>query len=97
MKHHERNEEHDEEPKYLITHFEKEIRMKLNELLQINNSIKDQLSKIDQEIIAKLAELQAAIDNLSQQLSDVELTAEQAQSVQDVQDAVTALDNLVPD
>jgi len=30
-------------------------------------------------------------------LSDVELTAEQAQSVQDVQDAVTALDNLVPD
>jgi hypothetical protein len=79
------------------TNTEREIIMKLEELLTINNSIKDQLTKIDQEIIAKLADLQAAIDQLNQQLADVELTAEQAQSVQDVQDAVQALDDIIPD
>jgi hypothetical protein len=79
------------------THTEREIIMLLKDLLTINNSIKDQLTKIDQEIIAKLADLQAAIDQLNQQLADVELTAEQAQSVQDVQDAVQALDDIIPD
>jgi hypothetical protein len=79
------------------THTEREILMKLEELLTINNSIKDQLTKIDQEIIAKLADLQAAIDALTQQLSEVELSEEQAASVTAVQDAVNALDAIIPD
>jgi len=91
MKHHERNEDKKEEPKYLITHLEREIIMKLEELLTINNSIKDQLTKIDQEIITKLAELQTAIDKLTEQLD------EQAASVVAVQDAVNAIDAIIPD
>jgi phosphomevalonate kinase len=97
MKHHERNEDKKEEPKYLITHLEREIIMKLEELLTINNSIKDQLTKIDQEIITKLAELQTAIDKLTEQLAAVELTDEQAASVVAVQDAVNAIDAIIPD
>jgi hypothetical protein len=97
MKHHERNEEPDVQPKYLITHLEREILMKLAELLAANNSIKEQLSKIDLEIIAKLGELQAAIDQLTAQLADVELTEEQAASVLAVQEAVNNLDAIVPD
>jgi hypothetical protein len=34
MKHHEKNEEPDEEPKYLITHLEREIRMLLSDVLK---------------------------------------------------------------
>jgi DNA-binding protein H-NS len=71
--------------------------MKLEELLTINNSIKDQLTKIDQEIITKLAELQTAIDKLTEQLAAVELTDEQAASVVAVQDAVNAIDAIIPD
>jgi len=99
MKHFEKNEENEEneEPKFIISHIERKILMKLEELLQINVSMKDQLTKIDVEIVAKLAELKAAIDELTQQLADVELTEEQAQSVNDVQDAVNALDDIIPD
>ena len=71
--------------------------MKLSELLTVNNSIKDQLTKIDQEIITKMAELQAAIDELNGNLADMELTEEQAQSITAVQEAVAALDAIVPD
>ena len=71
--------------------------MLLSELLAVNVSLKDQLTKIDLEIVAKLAELQAAIDKLTQQLGDVVLTAEQVQSITDLQSAVDALDNLNPD
>jgi hypothetical protein len=89
------HQEH-EELKLLLTQ-QREINMKLQDLLTINNSIKDQLTKIDQEIIAKLADLQAAIDALTQQLSEVELSEEQAASVTAVQDAVNAIDAIIPD
>jgi len=97
MKHHEKNEEHEEEPKYHITHLEREILMKLSELLTVNNSLTNQLSKIDIEIVAKLGDLQASVDKLTQQLADVELSDEQSQSVTAVQEAVNALDAIIPD
>ena len=100
MKHKERNEDHEEHhevPKYLLTKLEREILMKLEELLTVNNSLAEQLSKIDLEIVAKLGALQAAIDELTAQLASVELTEEQAASVVAVQEAVNSLDAIVPD
>jgi hypothetical protein len=66
MKHHERNEDQEEEPKYLITHLEREILMKLSDLLTVNNSLKDQLTKIDLLVVKKFSDLQAAVDKLTQ-------------------------------
>ena len=71
--------------------------MKLSELLTINVSLKDQLTKIDLEVLGALAALQATIDNLKAQLADVELTPEQIQSIVDVQAAIQALDDITPD
>lgn len=71
--------------------------MKLSELLAINESVKDQLNKVETEIVAKLAELQAAIEKLTTDLADVVLTDAQAQSVADVQAAVQKLDDIIPD
>ena len=71
--------------------------MKLSELLTVNESVKGQLNKAEAEITAKLADLQAAVDNLTAQLADVTLTDAQAQSVADVQAAAQALDDVVPD
>ena len=71
--------------------------MKLSELLTINESIKGQLNKAENEILAKTAVLQASIDTLTAQLADAPLTAEQEQSVKDVQAAAQALDDLNAD
>jgi hypothetical protein len=97
MKHRERNEEPDEVPKYLITHLEKEILMKLSDILQQNESIKSQLNKAEVEIVKRVADLQAAIDKLTQQLADVELTPEQAASFDELKVAAQALDDINPD
>jgi len=78
-------------------HTLEDIIMKLSELLEINASIAGQLSKIEAEILAKSDELHATIAALIAQLADVELSAEQAQSVADVQAAVSRLDAIVPD
>jgi hypothetical protein len=79
------------------TKTERIICMKLSELLAANVSIKNQLNKAEAEIVAKIAALQAAVDTLTASLADVELTAEQAQSVTDLQTAAQALDDLNPD
>jgi flagellar motor switch protein FliM len=88
---------HKPEPTHTLTHLEREIIMKLSELLFQNTSIKNQLNKVEVEIVAKLAELQAAVDKLTENLADITLTDEQTQSVLDVQTAVDALDKIVPD
>ena len=75
----------------------KEIKMLLSELLTVNVSIKNQLNKVEQEIISKTKTLQDSITALTEQLANVELTPEQTQSVLDVQAAVQALDDLTPD
>jgi hypothetical protein len=97
MKHKERNEEPDEEPKYLITHLEKEIIVKLSEILQQNESIKSQLNKAEVEIIKRVGDLQTTIDELAQQLADVELTPEQVASFDAVKASAQALDDLNAD
>jgi len=79
------------------TYIEREILMKISDLLTINTSIKNQLNKAEKEIIEKVAALQAAIDKLTAGLSDANLTDEQAQSVLDLQTAVQALDDLNAD
>ena len=71
--------------------------MRLSEVLLINNSLANQLSKIDTEITTKFAELQTAIDDLTSQLADVTLTPEQQASVDAVVASVQTLDDLVPD
>lgn len=71
--------------------------MKLVELLSINESVKNQLNKVETEIVARLEELQTTIDKLAANMADVVLTDEQAQSVLDVQAAVQKLDDIVPD
>jgi hypothetical protein len=86
-----------EQPTENPTPIERGIIMKINELLTINTSIKNQLNKAEAEIVAKIAALQAAVDTLTASLADVELTAEQAQSVTDLQTAAQALDDLNPD
>jgi hypothetical protein len=97
MKHRERNEEPEEEQKYLITHLEREILMKLSEALQQNVSIKNQLNKAEVEIVKRLATMQAAIDKLTQQFADIELTPEQVASFDELKAAAQALDDLNED
>jgi len=74
-----------------------EIKMKLSELLAANVSLAGQVNHVETEVVNKLADLQAAIDKLTAALADVELTAEQAQSVADLQTAVQALDDIIPE
>ena len=71
--------------------------MLLSELLTKNQSIVGQLNKVEAEIVKKVADLQAAIDKLTEQMGDVELTAEQTASFDAVQTAVDALDALNAD
>jgi ACT domain-containing protein len=82
---------------HCLNHSLKEIKMLLSDLLTINQSIAGQLNKVEVEIVSKLADLQAAIDDLTEQLGNLELTDEQTASVEAVQAAVDALDNLTPD
>jgi ACT domain-containing protein len=51
----------------------KEINMLLSELLTKNQSIAGQLNKVEVEIVTKLAALQAAVDDLTEQLGNLEL------------------------
>ena len=74
-----------------------EIKMLLSDLLTINTSVSGQLSKVEAEVTARFAELQAAIDNLTALLADAPLTDAQAASVNDVAAAAQRLDDLNPD
>jgi len=71
--------------------------MLLSDLLTINASIVGQLNKVEVEIVKRLGDLQAAIDTLTQQLANLELTEEQAASFEAVRVAAQALDDIVPD
>jgi predicted transcriptional regulator len=74
-----------------------EIEMRLNELLQINTSIKDQLNKAETEIIAKVAALQAAIDELVENAGNADLPEDVVESILAVQTAAQSLDDLNAD
>jgi hypothetical protein len=71
--------------------------MLLSELLTKNQSIAGKLNKVEAEIVKKIADLQAAIDKLTAQMGDIELTAEQTASFDEVQTIVDSLDSLTPD
>ena len=88
---------HHEENNLHLTHIEKEILMKLSDVLTQNESIKNQLNKAETEIVKRQGDLQAAIDKLTQQLNDVELTPEQAASFDEVKAAAQSLDDLNAD
>ena len=86
---------HHEHPTY--THAEHEIIMLLSELLKINQSVKDQLSKVEVEVSTRFNALQAAIDKLTADLADAPLSEAQANSVNDVVAAAQRLDDINPD
>jgi hypothetical protein len=86
----------EKEPPHNYTYFLRRIEMLLSELLTKNQSIAGQLNKVETEIVKKIADLQEAIDKLTAQMGDVELTAEQTASIEAIQTAVDALDNLTP-
>jgi SMC interacting uncharacterized protein involved in chromosome segregation len=73
------------------------IIMKIAELLAVNESIKDQLNKAEVEIIAKIGALQTAVDELTAQLANQDLTPEQVASLTALQDVALSLDDIVPD
>jgi hypothetical protein len=77
--------------------FERFVTMKITELLTINTSIVGQLSKVEAEVIARTTALQAAIDDLTAQMANAELTPEQEASVVAVQAAAQKLDDINPD
>jgi hypothetical protein len=85
------------EENHCLNHVLKEISMKLSDVLSANVSIRDQLTKAEVEIVKRVADLQAAIDKLTQQLADVELTPEQAASFDEVKATAQALDDLNED
>jgi len=69
---------------------EEEIMAKLNELATTLAALDAQLGKAKDEIIAKIAELQAA-------LTDVELPADAQAALDSLTAKVQALDDVVPD
>jgi len=71
--------------------------MKLTELVTINQSIKGQLNKAEQEIIAKVTTLQEKIDELVANAADADLPQEVVDSLTEVQTASQALDDLNAD
>jgi len=73
------------------------IEMKLSELLAQNVSIKGTLSAAEAKILAKIANLQAALDKVSAELLDATLTEAQVQSIMDLQAAAAELNDIVPD
>jgi phage shock protein A len=75
----------------------KEIEMRLADILTQNTSIKDQLNKAEVEIVKRVSDLQAAIDALTQQLADVELTPEQVASFDELKAVAQGLDDLNAD
>jgi predicted nucleic acid-binding Zn-ribbon protein len=85
------------EENHHLNHVLKEISMKLSDVLSANVSIRDQLTKVEVEIVKRVADLQAAIDALTQQLADVELTPEQVASFDELKAAAQGLDDLNAD
>jgi hypothetical protein len=79
------------------TRFEREITMKLSELLLINQSISGQLSKAETEILAAADRLHLQVANLTAQLADAPLSEAQANSVNDLVAAAQRFDDIVPD
>jgi precorrin-2 methylase len=99
---HNRHQEHDDDDdderrRHKFTHFEEAIIMKLNELLAINVSVKDQLNKAEQEIIAKVTTLQEKIQELIDAASNADLPQDVVDSLVEVQTAAQSLDDLNPD
>ncbi len=76
---------------------ERELFMKLSELLAANESLVGQLNKVEVEIVTRLNDLQTAIDKLTLDLEDVDLTIDQENSVAEVQAAAQRLDDIIPD
>jgi hypothetical protein len=77
--------------------FEDFILMKISELLTANQSIKGQLNKAEAEIVGKVAELNAKIDELIAAAGNADLPEEVNQSIAEVQTAAQALDDIVAD
>jgi hypothetical protein len=77
--------------------FEDYILMKISELLTVNQSIKGQLNKAEAEIVGKVTELNAKIDELVAAAGNADLPEEVNQSIADVQTAAQALDDIVAD
>jgi hypothetical protein len=77
--------------------FERFVTMKIAELLTINTSIAGQLSKVETEVVARFTALQKAIDDLTAQMANAELTPEQEASVIAVQTEAQKLDDLNAD
>jgi len=73
------------------------IEMKLSEVIVQNESMAGQISKVEGEIIAKFAELQAQIAAMIVELADVTLSDSQAAAVNAVAEGVQRLDDIVPD
>ena len=71
--------------------------MKLSEVIVQNESMAGQISKVEGEIIAKFAELQAQIAAMIVELADVTLSDTQAAAVNAVAEGVQRLDDIVPD
>jgi hypothetical protein len=100
---HERSQDHKDDRHFhqrvynKLTHFEELTIMKFNELIQANQSIKDQLNKAEAEIIAKVTDLQTKIDELVNAASNADLPQEVVDSLTEVQTASQALDDIVPD
>jgi hypothetical protein len=76
---------------------EESILMKINELLTINQSIKGQLNKAEAEIVGKVADLNSKIDELLDLASNADLPADVVTSIEEVQVAAQALDDIVAD
>ena len=71
--------------------------MKLSDLLTINQSVSGQLNNAEVKILAAVKNLNDEIATLKQQLSDVDLSDDQAASVNAVVAAAEAIDNIIPD
>ena len=88
---------HNNHPQHIHQHAVEDLFMKLTELVTINQSIKGQLNKAEQEIIAKVADLQEKIDELVANAADADLPQEVVDSLTEVQTASQALDDLNAD
>jgi DNA repair exonuclease SbcCD ATPase subunit len=77
------------ELRHIITQ-QKEIDMKLSELAVVLTTMAGQITKAKDEIVAKIAELQAA-------LADVDLPAEAQAKLDELTTLAQALDDIVPD
>ena len=91
------NRHNDHPPQHIHQHTVEDLIMKLTEFVTINQSIKGQLNKAEQEIIAKVTTLQEKIDELVANAADADLPQEVVDSLTEVQTASQALDDLNAD